>query len=331
MIELVAFAVLCGTPAKQGVDGGLPLAWVEEVIESRAAELGSCFPTKGKRTSIHYSFGVSPAGRVEGLAVAEVKGEWERVTCVGTVVESLSFPSMDAGTSVSWVFTASTPKDAGVVEERVLDVAEVQDKWTDDVTRCLAHSVGLMPGRVSVSLDMSALGFAFSSEVTSRVEDEGFARCVRAATRSWRIAPGKRERVVAGWIVAPSEREAKKYFDPKFPAVELVLESVRIKGPSGLPESVISAEVARSASRVKACHEIRLASAPRLAGLISVAFVIGPEGNVVQSEVAEDTTGHPTLASCVVDVVKAMKFPKPEGGGNVNVTFPWFFHVAGNE
>lgn len=331
MIELVAFAVLSGTPAKQGVDGGLPLAWVEEVISWRAAELAACFPPKGKRTSIQYSFGVSAAGRVERMTLGEVKGEWERVTCVGTIVESLSFPATDAGTSVNWAFGSTPSRDAGAVEERVLDVAEVPTEWTEDVTGCVAAADAV--GRTTVALEVSALGFALASQVTTRPgPKEGIERCVTAATRSWRFSAGKRERVVAGWVAAPTEREVKKLFTPTLPAVEIILESARVKSGAegGLPKSVIYAEIVRNQSRVRACYEMLLQRDAHAGGKVSVDFMIGPDGDVEKSEAAENTTGDAALAECILGVVNAMKFPKPEGGGNVNVTFPWIFKAAGD-
>ena len=44
---------------------------------------------------------------------------------------------------------------------------------------------------------------------------------------------------------------------------------------------------------------------------------------------AEDTLGDAAVADCVVERIKRWTFPKPVGGGVVNVTFPWIFKTAG--
>ncbi|MBL8912030.1 MAG: AgmX/PglI C-terminal domain-containing protein [Archangium sp.] len=334
MLELVAVALLSSAP-KQGVDGGLPLAWVDDVIAWRANELSACFPPKSKRTTIQYSFGVAPSGRVERMSLGEVKGEWERVTCVGTVVESLAFPVTDAGTSVTWNFAAQPTRDAGVPEERILDVVDVPTEWTEDVTNCVASLAHVKAGRITASVEMSAHGFAFAAQVTSPEHParEALEKCLLTATRSWRLATGKRARVVAGWIVAPTEREAKRFFDPTSPAVEVVLENARasLRSGGGLFKSVIMKEITRNNRRVRVCYEFVLQRVPHAGGKLAVAWTIGPEGNVVQSEITEDTTEQPEIGRCVIGVVNAMQFPKPEGGGVVNVTFPWIFKAAGSD
>jgi len=35
------------------------------------------------------------------------------------------------------------------------------------------------------------------------------------------------------------------------------------------------------------------------------------------------------VASCVADVIKNIEFPKPKGGGGVQVNYPFTFHAAG--
>jgi hypothetical protein len=107
----VVVVLLTAAPAK-GVDGGLPLQDVTEVLGWRAAELTACLPAA--KGLVRYEFGVGPRGNVERLAFKDSKGvEPRQITCVGTVLEQLHFPSADAGTTVEWAFTSGT-SDAGV-------------------------------------------------------------------------------------------------------------------------------------------------------------------------------------------------------------------------
>jgi hypothetical protein len=330
VLELVAAVSLSAAPVKPGVDGGLPLEWVEDVIAWRSNDLAACFPAKGKRTSIQYTFGVSPVGRVDRLSLGEVKGDWERVTCVGAIVESLRFPSADGGSAVTWVFASATARDAGVAEERVLDVAEVPASWTNDVTTCLATHPRAVPGRLTVSLDTSALGFIYAAQVTAPAgpAHDDVVECVNVASHAWRFPARRRERLLATWVHAPSEREAKKFFEPSAPAVEIIVGSVPVVRRGGLVESVIHDEIRRHSSRVQACYSFLLARNPKASGKVSVHFTIGPEGDVVLAEGDENTTDDLAIVQCIVGVVKAMHFPKPEGGETVDVTFPWLFHAV---
>ena len=45
-----------------------------------------------------------------------------------------------------------------------------------------------------------------------------------------------------------------------------------------------------------------------------------------------DSTGSgvdPEVASCVADVIRGIEFPKPKGGGGVQVNYPFTFRPAG--
>jgi outer membrane biosynthesis protein TonB len=56
-----------------------------------------------------------------------------------------------------------------------------------------------------------------------------------------------------------------------------------------------------------------------------VRFTIAASGEVSEATVTEQTVKDERLAACVVGVVKTSKFPKPRGGGQVVVTWPFLF------
>jgi hypothetical protein len=60
-----------------------------------------------------------------------------------------------------------------------------------------------------------------------------------------------------------------------------------------------------------------------LAGTVQVQFFIKPDGTVAS---AAASGVDPAVASCVADVIKSLAFPKPNGGGGVQVNYPFTKH-----
>jgi TonB family protein len=92
-----------------------------------------------------------------------------------------------------------------------------------------------------------------------------------------------------------------------------------------LDKEIIRRVIRRSLARVKYCYERQLAKNPSLAGKLVVGFTIQPDGTVTGALVKSSTIGDVEVGQCVVKVVKALKFPKPAGGGVVIVTYPFNF------
>jgi TonB family protein len=82
-------------------------------------------------------------------------------------------------------------------------------------------------------------------------------------------------------------------------------------------------------AKVRACYEKELAADPSLAGRIVVSWVIDSDGTVRSASVKDSTMGSAKVESCIVKVVKALRFPAPVGGGVVAVTYPFVFASSG--
>jgi Ca-activated chloride channel homolog len=76
---------------------------------------------------------------------------------------------------------------------------------------------------------------------------------------------------------------------------------------------------------VRRCYETQLLKVPNLSGKIGVRFTIGGDGLVTQVEVSTNTMASAEVQACVVAQVKALRFPKPIGGGVVIVSYPFIF------
>jgi pSer/pThr/pTyr-binding forkhead associated (FHA) protein len=93
-----------------------------------------------------------------------------------------------------------------------------------------------------------------------------------------------------------------------------------------LDKAIIRRYIKRNIQKITYCYEKQLLAKPGLSGTVSTQFFITPNGNVASS------TGSgvdPEVANCVADVIKGIEFPKPKGGGGVQVNYPFTFRPAG--
>jgi len=94
-----------------------------------------------------------------------------------------------------------------------------------------------------------------------------------------------------------------------------------VKG--ALDKDIIRRIVRAHINEVRYCYNQGLARDPNLKGRVSVQFTIGPSGQVPVAVVAENSLKDNNVANCVAKAVKRWKFPKPPGGGNAVVTYPF--------
>lgn len=98
----------------------------------------------------------------------------------------------------------------------------------------------------------------------------------------------------------------------------------------GLDREVIARVIERHQAEIKFCYEAALQREPGLAGKVAVAWTIDPAGAVAEASVSESTLGSAAVERCIVDRVRRWRFPAPQGGGVVEVSFPWIFKSAGD-
>jgi TonB family protein len=91
----------------------------------------------------------------------------------------------------------------------------------------------------------------------------------------------------------------------------------------GLDRSVIQATIAKYLSQVRACYEQGLARNAGLSGQVTVAFEIGAQGNLNSSKVARSSLGDAGVEGCITQRMMSWIFPKPLGGVNVKVSYPF--------
>lgn len=82
-------------------------------------------------------------------------------------------------------------------------------------------------------------------------------------------------------------------------------------------------------AQIRACYELELNAKPKLAGKLTTAWTIDPQGLVTESHVAESTLSDRNVERCVISRIKTWRFPLPKGGGEVFVTYPFLFTRGG--
>ncbi len=91
----------------------------------------------------------------------------------------------------------------------------------------------------------------------------------------------------------------------------------------GLDRAVIQATIAKYLSQVRACYEQGLATQPGMNGTVTMAFEVGVEGALNFARVQKSTLGSSQVESCISQKMLGWKFPKPLGGVNVKVAYPF--------
>ncbi len=92
-----------------------------------------------------------------------------------------------------------------------------------------------------------------------------------------------------------------------------------------LDKAIIRRYIKRNIQKIQYCYEKELLAKSNLSGTVQTQFLINPDGTV------KSATGNGVdteVASCVASVIKAIQFPKPKGGGSVQVNYPFIFRPA---
>ncbi len=132
---------------------------------------------------------------------------------------------------------------------------------------------------------------------------------------------------------APSSSDAT-------PAVDAVARPVRDapRGVSSRPTRIPRIEAAlvrvgpayspALVRRVIVAHRSELRGCGNATGRLVVAFRIGADGAAEDTRVASSTTNNAARDRCVVSVVAKLVFPRPPGGGALDVRYPFVSGAA---
>lgn len=101
-----------------------------------------------------------------------------------------------------------------------------------------------------------------------------------------------------------------------------------IIGHGPLPKEVIQRVIRTHLGEVRRCYQQQLAKQPDLAGTVVVRFTIAASGAVTGARVASSSLASPAVGECLVRRSLTWLFPRPRGGGIVNVSYPFVFRTS---
>ncbi len=107
---------------------------------------------------------------------------------------------------------------------------------------------------------------------------------------------------------------AAAYFEP-------VTEEALVEG--GLTMDQIAAVINRHQGEIVNCYEKGLQVKPNLAGRVGVKFMINGGGRVSVANVNGSSLADSKVEGCILNRLRSWPFPKPIGGVNVKVTYPF--------
>ena len=105
--------------------------------------------------------------------------------------------------------------------------------------------------------------------------------------------------------------------------VGILEEETEVSG--GLDKSVIAKYIESNLGQVRYCYERQLAANPDIYGKVLIKFTIGATGKVVSQKVGTTTLKSAMVEGCILRRISKWKFPTPEGGTLVMVSYPFLF------
>jgi hypothetical protein len=98
---------------------------------------------------------------------------------------------------------------------------------------------------------------------------------------------------------------------------------------SGLDRDAIAAVIQKNLGQVRFCYEQGLQGDAALNGRVAVDFTIGGNGLVKAASVGNSSLNSKIVEDCIVMRLKTWKFPLPQGGVDVKVSYPFVLRRAG--
>lgn len=93
----------------------------------------------------------------------------------------------------------------------------------------------------------------------------------------------------------------------------------------GLDRDVIAQYIKSQLGQILYCYERQLSANPDLYGKVAIKFTIAGDGGVETQRIGDTSLKNPTVEGCILQRVAKWKFPAPEGGTKVLVTYPFLF------
>ena len=94
----------------------------------------------------------------------------------------------------------------------------------------------------------------------------------------------------------------------------------------GLTAGEISSVIRKNLNQIRHCYEQYLQRSPGKAGKVSVKFLINKGGRTSSVSIRRSNISDRSFRNCITRRIKTWKFPRPRGGSNVTVNYPFVFN-----
>lgn len=91
----------------------------------------------------------------------------------------------------------------------------------------------------------------------------------------------------------------------------------------GLDREAVDLVVMKNLGQITYCYELGLQKKPTLRGRVIVDFIINGQGRVTSQSIVSSSLKSSSVESCMLSKIKNWKFPRPVGGVNVDVNYPF--------
>jgi Ca-activated chloride channel family protein len=118
-------------------------------------------------------------------------------------------------------------------------------------------------------------------------------------------------------------RPADKKEMPRQVAPKVRAGQGTVKG--ALSKSVILRVIRHHQTKMQRCYEKALKKDASLQGTLKLTWTIDKNGRVQNVQAVGGSLTDAALKQCAVHVIRRLRFPKPSGGGEVKVTYPFAF------
>ena len=107
------------------------------------------------------------------------------------------------------------------------------------------------------------------------------------------------------------------------------VRQARAEVQGALDRDIIRRIVRAHINEVRYCYNQALARDPNARGRVAIQFRIDGKGKVPSAVVQETTMRDAGVGNCMAQAARRWTFPKPEGGGDVIVTYPFVLEADG--
>ncbi len=113
--------------------------------------------------------------------------------------------------------------------------------------------------------------------------------------------------------------------------LDLLEQPPQMNDEQGLLAEEVGAVIHKHLDEVRYCHDAAMVYQPNINGKLIVHFSVNAAGGVKNPSIASSTLNNDKLAQCIIGRLSKWKFPKPKGGGEVSIDYPFIFKMLGKD